>query len=315
MSAPEVSIVILSYNRKEYLTFNLLELTRIKRVIDIDLEIIVVDNNSYAFDVESIAKDFPSVSIIKLEENQGAVARSVGMRASEGRIIITLDDDVYGLKANQIKWLLEKFYKNENVGAINFKVLDEKTGVIVNWAHHVKKEVYADSEFETYEISEGAVAFRAEVLEIVGYYPMDFFISHEGPDLAIRILNAGYSVMYSPSVEVTHAHASQGRASWRRYYYDSRNVIWLAVRRYPMSLVIRIMLPNLLALFLYSLRDGFVRYYFKGVIDGIAGVKRQWRCREIANSSVLKLVSEVKKKSPPLHRKLRERLFRRGVQI
>ena len=91
MSAPEVSIVILSYNRKEYLTFNLLELTRIKRVIDIDLEIIVVDNNSYAFDVESIAKDFPSVSIIKLEENQGAVARSVGMRASEGRIIITLD--------------------------------------------------------------------------------------------------------------------------------------------------------------------------------------------------------------------------------
>lgn len=315
VSDPKISVVILSYNRKNYLLLNLRGLVELQNVLEIPLEIIVVDNNSTEFEIDAVVDCFPTVLFIKLEENRGAVARSEGMRVANGDIIITLDDDVFGLSEKHLKAITDKFLEDKNVGAINFKVLDERSGALVNWAHHLDKEVYSVSEFETYEISEGAVAFRSEILRNVGYYPPEFFISHEGPDLAIRILNSGYSVIYFPDVEVIHAHAQQGRESWRRYYYDSRNMIWLAARRYPLSLVMKIMVPNLTALLLYSLRDGFVRYYFKGLKDGITGIKYHLGYREIANAEVLILISSIKKKSPPFHKKLKERLLRRGVQI
>src|SRR5690606_9987181 len=126
-------------------------------------------------------------------------------------------------KLNEIKL---KFEEDDEISAICFKVIDEESGEITNWSHHSDPDIFSDKTFDTYEISEGAVAFRRKIFEEVGLYPIEFFISHEGPDLAFRILNSNHRIIYFPGVDVVHAHAVEGRANWRRYYYDTRNSIW-----------------------------------------------------------------------------------------
>jgi len=110
---------------------------------------------------------------------------------------------------------LGELFGESSIGAVNFKVLEEGTGRVANWVHHRSVEAYADAEFDTYEITEGAVAFRRSILQRVGGYPATFFLSHEGPDLAFRIMNHGARVIYSPAVSVTHSFAPEGRPSWR----------------------------------------------------------------------------------------------------
>src|SRR5690606_20187344 len=124
------------------------------------------------------------------------------------------------------------FEKNPSADGICFKVIDEKDGAITNWCHHCDPNLFSNKSFETYEISEGAVAFRRDTFNQVGFYTKEFFISHEGLDLAIRILKSGKSIIYCPEIEVVHAHAAEGRKNWRRYYYDTRNLIWLAYCHY-----------------------------------------------------------------------------------
>ena len=85
-----------------------------------------------------------------------------------------------------------------DVAAVNFRVVDKETGEQINWCHHRKLEEFADRRFDTYEISEGAVAFRREVVIDAGLYPEIYFISHEGPDLALRIMDLGFRVIYNP---------------------------------------------------------------------------------------------------------------------
>ena len=106
-------------------------------------------------------------------------------------------------------------------------------GRTCNWVHHCKEEEYYDREFLTYEITEGAVAFRKKALNCSGYYPENFFLSHEGPDLAFRIFENGYRVIYWGDIRVEHLFSEEGRKPWRNYYYDTRNQFWLAARHFP----------------------------------------------------------------------------------
>jgi hypothetical protein len=140
-------------------------------------------------------------------------------------------------------------------------------------------------------------------------------LSHEGPDLALRHLDAGFSVIYSPLVTVRHSMAQAGRTPWRNYYYDTRNQFWLAGRNFPLSYALRYLARGLLAMFVYSVRDGYVRYWLRGVRDGILGLKQAWPQRRPLRPETLRLVAEINGKRPSLLYYLKKRLLRRGYGL
>ena len=80
-------------------------------------------------------------------------------------------------------------------------------------------------------------------------------------------------MIYSPLVTVGHFRASEGRTPWRNYYYDTRNQFWLAGRNFPVGYSMIYLTRGLFAMFLYSLRDGYLRYWFRGVGAGVLGLK------------------------------------------
>lgn len=307
-----VSTCILTFNRCSLLRGLLEELTKINVV---PMEIIVIDNHSQDMTREMMTSMFPYVKYIRTERNIGASARNIGMKAAKGDIIVTLDDDIRGLSDQEIEILIRAFCEDVTIGAVNFSVVNAD-GNICNWVHHCKQEDCYDKEFLTYEITEGAVAFRRTALERSGYYPEKFFISHEGPDLAFRIMDNDYSVVYMGSIRVTHYFASQGREPWRNYYYDTRNQLWLAARNFPITYALIYLGRGLLSMLVYSLRDGYFTYWLKAMVDGVLGLKQVIDERCVLSDSTMKMVRSIDAHRPSLGYMIKNRLLeKRAINL
>ncbi len=306
----KLSIVILTFNRAELLIRLLSSLSSIKYS---PLEVIVVDNHSTEPVRELVESGFPAVRLIEMDENVGIAGRNRGIAEAEGDIIITLDDDIIGIDDVAIRNIL-RIFSDPKIGGACFKVLDTDNN-ITNWCHHYPQESFAEQTFLTNEITEGAAAFRKETLERSGLYPGFFFISHEGPDLAYRIMNAGYDLIYSPEVVVTHYHSKVARKEWRRYYFDTRNLFWLAARNFPLLYAVKSLFVGLSAMLVYSVRDGFFIYWIKGVKDGVAGLGKAYRGRSRPAKRTLSIVKEIDRNRPGFIFMLKKRLFQKQVRI
>ena len=122
-------------------------------------------------------------------------------------------------------------------------------------------------------------------------------------------------MLYTPNVVVRHYHSQEGREPWRRYYYDTRNVFWLAVRNFPPAYGIRRVVVEVTAMLIFSVRDGFFRYWVKGVADGISGLHKAYQGRRSPRAKAMSVVKEIESHRPGVLYMLRKRVFRKGVQI
>ena len=265
-----ISVVILTFNRQEAVLTLLDQLAHLEAP---DLEVIVVDNGSEDGTAAAVAAAHPAVILIPLAVNAGVGARNRGLERATGEIVITLDDDMVELEVADLTTLRELFADDPRLGAVNFKVTWPGTQRVRDWVHR-RPVSAAETAFDTYEITEGAVAWRRSALHQVGYYREDFFISHEGLDLAFRLIECGWRIIYDGRVQVGHAHAAGGRKSWRRYYYDTRNQFWVAMLHLPVRLAVPYLLRGQLAMLAYSLRDGFLLTWLRAVRDGLVGMRR-----------------------------------------
>ena len=91
MSAPSISVVVVSYNRRDQVK-SLLE--SVYRGDLVPHEIIVVDNASRDGTVEMLARDFPDVRVIANRENyMGSHAVNQGIAAAAGEFVYATADD------------------------------------------------------------------------------------------------------------------------------------------------------------------------------------------------------------------------------
>jgi GT2 family glycosyltransferase len=305
-----ISIVVLTYNRIESLKSLLSELQELQYP---RLEIIVVDNCSEV-PAASLAAIYPRVIFLRTPANAGTAGRNVGMARASGDIIVCLDDDVAGLTDTAL-WKLPSLFADPKLASVNFKVIEAVTGKITNWVHHNPVERFADRSFPTYEITEGAVAFRNEAVAAAGYYPVSFFLSHEGTDLGFRIMDLGYDIIYSPEISVIHAYSPLARTSWRNYYFDTRNTFWLVARNCPSGFGLRLLARQVGGMLVYSIRDGFFLWWLRGVRDGILGMRQAFRERRKLSRSTMGKIAAIDADRPSLLYLLRKRLFQRGIKI
>lgn len=261
----KISFVVLSYQRRDAV---LALLEGLSRVEDPDTECIVVVNGSTDGTADAVAGAYPGVRLIRLPENVGVGARNRGLEAAIGEIAVCLDDDMLGTEHMDLARLRACFRDDPRLGGLNFKVTWPGTNRIRDWVHRRSLD-FADDTFPTYEITEGAVAWRLAALSQVGYYREDFFISHEGLDLAYRLLNHDWVIAYDGRIRISHNHVSSDRPGWRRYYFDTRNLLWVSVLHQPASYAIRYIGLGLTAMLVYSLRDGHFLAWLRAVRDGL----------------------------------------------
>lgn len=312
MTSADISVVILTFNRPDILEKNLKQLSVSLPSLR---EIIVVDNSSDDVTDRMVRADFPAVKYVKNEVNTGVAGRNRGLKLAEGEVVVTLDDDVLGLDPADFNTIASLFSEQSNLGALCFRVMHYQTGKMCNWCHHRKQETDGLGTFITYEITEGAVAYRRSALLEAGLYFEGFFISHEGKDLAYRLMNHNFVVAYDGSIFVTHFHDLSGRTVWRRYYYDTRNSIWIAVRNMPFWYGAKFLSLALLSMGVYSIRDGFLKYWFKAIRDGFQEVSEIRENRIPWTENTRQQVQIIDSNRPSFWYKIKIRLFNRTVQI
>ncbi len=277
----QVSFVILTFNRREAV----LRLAgQLEAMADPATEIIIVDNGSADGTASDLAAQHPGVILIAQPENCGVGARNRGLERAGGQVIVTLDDDMVDFGPTQLAAVRRAFAEDERLGAVTFTVTWPGTERVRDWVHR-RPVAAAPERFATYELTEGAAAFRKTALDQVGLYREDFFISHEGLELAYRLLDGGWDIVHDGRISVGHDHRREGRPGWRRYYYDTRNLFWVAVLHQPAGYAAAYLLRGLGAMLVYSLRDRHPGAWLRAVRDGLGRVgalrpeRRPWTAR------------------------------------
>lgn len=248
-----VSIIILSWNRKNEILKTLEDL---KQQTYKNFEIIVVDQASTDETPEAIEEIFPDVKIIRLHKNFGVPGgRNVGAANAKGRILVFLDNDA-SLDNKALEVVVERFSKEDKLGIIGFQILNATTKKLdlSSWAYQKVKIKDEDTEFYTYTFCGGASAIKKEILKKIGYYWDELFWGWEEMGLSIRVLDAGYKILYLPSVIVNHRISEEKKTnSSLAECIRLKNSLWVSWRYMPIS---------------YSIMESIIRmpvYFIKAI--------------------------------------------------
>jgi GT2 family glycosyltransferase len=300
---PLVTVSILSYRRRE----------AVERVIESalaqdypGLEVIVVDNGSGEELPAHLRRRYPQVKLIALPANTGTAARNAGIRAARGEIVITLDNDVYFDDPQAVCRILEAFNRHPGAGCVVFRVYHPATGTlhVRDWCHPRPWSTGENEEFETHYITEGAAAFRRDVFQHVEpYWPL-LFIGHEGADLGIRLMDAGYEIWYLPEVKVWHMASLETRQDWRPFYYYTRNLFPEIYRNYPMLRGLGHLIPRVAVMAMYAVPARALGRCLMGVVDGVRMLPQCRSLRRPVRSTTLRKIADLKRFQPAAFRRL-----------
>lgn len=216
-----LSFIIITYNRPADMLELLKNISQLDRAAELLEEVIVVNNASTSdySSVKSYIADHRNIPFRYFDapENLGvARGRNYAIKKGTAPFLIMLDDDAVLQNKDCLVNLLNEFdtANTERPKAIvSFKVLYYDTlEMQKNALPHKRFEEYKDkSFFETYYYAGGAHAVKRKVIEELDYYPEDFFYGMEEYDLSYRLLNAGYSIMYSDRIVMLHKESPLGR--------------------------------------------------------------------------------------------------------
>lgn len=237
---PLVSYVLICYNRKNDLREALYSIL----AQDYEpIEIIVVDNNSSDGTEGLFEAEFALANIHfeKLSENLGVSGgRNIAMRKAQGEILIVIDDDAIVVDPHATAMVVEKLETDPSIGALGFKILDYHTRDIQK-GYRIRrgKALDLNSEFDTWGFRGAGHAMRRRVFEEVGPYPDYFPWGNEEFDIALKILDAGYRIVYFPRVEIAHKRSVRGRLPETEFVAVAlENRIKIAIRNLPWRYVL-----------------------------------------------------------------------------
>ena len=300
---PVVTLAILNYQRRALLR------ETVQAALGQDyphLDILVVDNASTDGSPEMIRDVFPQVRLLSLPANIGCAARNQGIANAQGDLVITLDNDVCLTQPDGVRRAVDVMADQPNTAGANFKILNPEGQLSTrDWCHPRDWRHFADHTFFTDYVLEGASVLRRGPFEAVGGYWEPLFIGHEGHDLAYRLLNAGYDLVYTPEICVTHAVSSEARASSRIYYTFTRNAIWVSLRHHRLGGAARAITKYIALMAFTSLRAGHFGGYLLGLWDGLCGAPRAWRTRQPMQAATYAKLRRLRELRPSLLQKVK----------
>jgi len=240
---PKVSIIVVSFNGKEYLQ------PLIKSLKEIDYKnfsIIIVDNNSEDGSQE-ILKKMSSIIYIENKKNFGlAEGTNIGLRKAieiGSEYLLVMNPDMI-VKKDFLEILVEAMKKHPEVVVcgpkINYMQPHNKV-----WCAGCKYRIQGYKPLRQGEIDDKAekerhidaldctLMFRREALKSLGLLDSKLFIIHELTGWCLKATQAGYKCLYVPDSLVWHKVSASLEAESNKNeittYYSIRN--WLLLVR------------------------------------------------------------------------------------
>jgi GT2 family glycosyltransferase len=243
-SQPLVSIIIVSWNARDYLMQCLNSIST--ETCRFPFEIIVVDNASTDGLPDWVERQFPQVRLIRNTENLGfAKANNLGIAQGRGRYLALINSDVKVLP-DCITWLVDYCEQHPKVGMVGPRVIggDEKLqrscrGFPGLW-NMLCRALALDSFFpkcrfftgyslrywpqddeRSVDILTGCFwLVRKEALSSVGLLDESFFMYGEDMDWCRRFWKQGWPVIFVPAAEAIHYGGGSSANAPVRFYIE-----------------------------------------------------------------------------------------------
>ena len=249
MRTPAASVIIANFNGVSYLPdcLNALSCQSFR-----DFEVVVVDNGSVDDSVELMTRDYPWVTVVRLDGNHGfARANNIGFERSSGAFIATLNNDTIVGE----RWLEELVIAMDidpSIGMVASKIFLGREGRRLD---SVGMLVYPDGmsrqrgrlETDRGQFDDSpdvlfpsacAALYRRRMLEETGFFDEDFFSYCEDSDLGLRCRLAGWRAVLAPKAEVRHLYSRTGGTySEFKAYYVERNHKMVLLKNLPLSYI------------------------------------------------------------------------------
>ena len=263
----DVSVIIVNWNRVDDV---LRTIAYLRFQEGVCFEVLVVDNGSSDGSPERLAQ-LSDVHFVGLKSNVGpCAARNIAIQRARGRYLFFLDSDAI-LSKQKLARLVERMEQDATIGVLACRIVNGSTRQLEQWIHSPPAAAFQHCEFETYSFSTAGALARADALRDAGPFWDQLFIYAEEVDLSIRILRAGFRIVYYPDVRVYHCPSKRGRAAAGDYFrFQIRNWIWIFYRYYPL-------VPCVLKILLYiniyiikSVYAGCVKDCVRGIREGIS---------------------------------------------
>lgn len=239
---PIVSFVLATYNRPEDLT------EAVESVLEQHyrpIEVIVVSSSTdgAADRFEHGGRfDEDFVHYLHVDERVGVPeARNIGYDHASGEFVVTIDDDATLKDPEATDRLVSLFREHEDVGIVAFQSRNYDTGELIRM-EIPDPPTFGTPPTEPYRTScfiGVGNAIRRSAFRAAGPYPGHFRYGFEEMDLSLRVIDAGYDILYAPSIAVYHKNSPEGRlpdAETEQRRIENR--IKLAVRNLPWRYVL-----------------------------------------------------------------------------
>jgi len=292
MTLPDVSIVIVNWNGRQYLDVCL---SAVAAQQGVSAETILVDNGSTDGSAAYVAERFPWVRIVALAENRGfAGGNNAGVREARGRFVALLNNDT-AADPGWLKALLAAVGEDEGVLATSRivymhdrRVIDSAGDGMLRWGgafkrHHGDAVDEAMDSRDVFGVCGAACLISRRVFEELGGFDEHLFVSHEDVDLSYRARLRGYRCRYAADAVVAHHGSSTlGRVSGVAVFHGQRNLEWVYLKNTPTSLLLRTLPGHLVyvaAAAAHFTRAGLLGTFVRAKLAAIAGVPRVLRQR------------------------------------
>ena len=291
---PVVSIIVLNWNGKSFLTECLSALTHQTYCA---CQIIVVDNGSTDGSVDFLRREFSQFHLVQLTENHGyAGGNTKGLEAAQGDFIALLNNDTRA-DPYWLENLIQPMLSDPTIGICSSKLILNGTGKLesagdglTTWGVGFKRGFEQDPAL--YNVSEpvfgasgAACLYRRKMLDVTGFLDLDFFFNDEDTDLNFRAQLGGWKCIYVPNAIVYHrVNATIGRMSDLHVYYHARNLEFLWIKNMPTRLIFRYahhkVLQELGSFCYLCLRLRKWKAFFLGKRDALRLLPRMWKKRQ-----------------------------------
>ncbi|WP_454045571.1 glycosyltransferase family 2 protein [Chryseobacterium sp. Marseille-Q8038] len=267
----KLAVAILNWNGRNWLEKFLPGVVQFSQNADI----YVIDNLSTDDSIEFLEKNFPTVNIIKNDENYGfAGGYNEGLKSVKNEYYCLLNSDVE-VTENWTAPVLELLENNSSISAVQPKVLSYHNrnyfefagaagGLIDNLGYpYCRGRVFDDLEEDKGQYNDETEIFwasgccffiRSKDFWDQNGFDARFFAHQEEIDLCWRLINAGKKIYYTGKSSVYHVGGGTlNKQSAQKTYLNIRNNLSMMLKNLPF--------PQLIWLI-----------FFRLCLDGVAGI-------------------------------------------
>jgi hypothetical protein len=267
-SQPKVAIVVVNWNKKNYV----IDLLASLKNIDYDnFETIIVDNASEDDSVNAIKNQFPDTQLLVNSKNLGGTAgfnsgMKYALEKAEFQYIWLLDNDAK-IEKNTLIELVKAMEKIDNAGIAGSRIVDtEEEGMTValggkfKWNtigvipyYRNKRDIKQNDPKEVDYVAICSALVRTSTLTKVGLMDERLFFFWDDMDWGLSFKDKGFRVIAIPQSVVYHPSFTEKRRGRYLGYYGIRNSLLVYTKHTHF----------LRRLFIFH---NYFRYFFKALI-------------------------------------------------